>query len=141
MRRLGTLASAGVMLAATALAQTTDYTSFDAMPGKPIEIGNYAAIGANCSAGAPPTIKVVEPPRSGTLSVRSGERVYTVANCPPIKSPAEVMTYEARDGASGTDRLVYDIVSATGQVSTKDVTIRLAVPPAPAPPRKPDIKF
>lgn len=70
MRRLGTLASAGVMLAATALAQTTDYTSFDAMPGKPVEIGNYAAVGANCSAGAPPTIKVVGPPHAGTLSVR-----------------------------------------------------------------------
>lgn len=51
------------------------------------------------------------------------------------------MTYEARDGATGTDRLVYDIVGATGQVSTKDVTIRLHEPPARPPPRKPDIKF
>ena len=141
MRRLGPLALAGAMLAATAIAQTIDYTSFDAMPGKPIEIGNYAAIGTNCSAGTPPTIKVVEPPKAGTLSVRSGERVYAVANCPPIRIPAEVLTYEARDGATGTDRLVYDIVAATGQVSTKDVTIRLRAPPAAPPPRKPDIKF
>jgi len=141
MRRLVALALAGAMLAATALAQTTDYTSFDAVPGKPIEIGNYAAVGANCSAGAPPTIKVMEPPKAGTLSVRSGERVYSVANCPPIRIPAEVMTYQARDGATGTDRLVYDIVSATGQVSTKDVTIRLQDAPRAAPPPKPDMKF
>ena len=141
MRRPGALALAGAMLAATALAQTTDYTSFDAVPGKPVEIGNYAAIGANCSAGTPPAIKVMEPPHSGTLSVRSGERVYSVANCPPIKIPAEVMIYEAREGATGTDRLVYDIVGATGQVSTKDVTIRLQAPPAAPPPRKPDIKL
>jgi hypothetical protein len=141
MRRLGALVSAGAMLSATALAQTTDYTSFDALPGTPVEIGNYAAIGASCSAGTPPTIKVMEPPKAGTLSVKSGERVYTVANCPPIKIPAEVLTYQARDGATGTDRLVYDIVSATGQVSTKDVTIRLQEPPKAPPPRKPDIKF
>ena len=139
--RAGALAAAASLFAATALAQTTDYTSFDATPGKPVEIGNYAAIGTNCTAGVAPTIKVVEPPKSGTLSVRSGERVYSVANCPPIKIRAEVLTYEARDGATGTDRLVYDIVSAAGQVSTKDVTLRLQDTPKPAPAPKPDMKF
>jgi hypothetical protein len=135
------IALAAASFAAAALAQTTDYTSFDAAPGKPIEIGNYAAVGANCTAIAPPTIKVMEPPHSGTLSVRSGERVYTVANCPPIKIRAEVLTYEARDGSTGTDRLVYDIVSASGQVSTKDVTLRLQDAPKAAPAPKPDMKF
>jgi hypothetical protein len=139
--RSGALAAVASLVATTALAQTTDYTSFDATPGKPVEIGNYAAIGATCTAGAAPTIKVVEPPHAGTLSVKSGERVYSVANCPPIKIRAEVLTYEARDGATGTDRLVYDIVSATGQVSTKDVTLRLQDAPKPAPAPKPDIKF
>ena len=135
------IALAAASFAAAALAQTTDYTSFDAVPGTPIEIGNYAAVGTNCTAGTPPTIKVMEPPRSGTLNVRSGERVYTVANCPPIKIRGEVLTYQARDDATGTDRLVYDIVSASGQVSTKDVTIRLQPAPKAAPPRKPDIKL
>jgi hypothetical protein len=139
--RTGALAIAASLVAANAFAQTTDYTSFDATPGKPVEIGNYAAIGTNCTAGTAPTIKVVEPPKAGTLSVRSGERVYSVTNCPPIKIHAEVLTYEARDGATGTDRLVYDIVSATGQVSTKDVTLRLQDAPKAAPAPKPDMKF
>jgi hypothetical protein len=139
--RSGWIATFAVSIAATAVAQTTDYTSFDAAPGKPIEIGNYAAVGNTCSAGAPPTIKVVEPPRSGTLSIRTGERIYAVANCPPIKMQAEVLTYEARDGATGTDRVVYDIVSANGQVSTKDVTIRLPDAPRAVPAPKPDIKL
>jgi hypothetical protein len=141
MRRLGSIAAIAASLAAPAAAQTTDYTSFDARPGTPIEIGNYAALGKVCSAGAPPTIKVVEPPREGTLSVRTGERVYAVANCPPVKLQAQVMTYEARDGAAGTDHVVYDIVGANGQVSTKDVTIRLHDAPRPVPQPKPDMKF
>jgi hypothetical protein len=83
MRALVPFAAASVMLAATAFAQTTDFTSFEAVPGKPIEIGNYAAIGNACAAGAPPAIKVVEPPRSGTLSVRAGERLYRRSRCRP----------------------------------------------------------
>jgi hypothetical protein len=141
MRRLVGIAMAAASLAAPAIAQTTDYTSVDAQPGRPVEIGNYAAVGKVCSAGAPPTIKVVEPPRAGTLSVRAGERVYSVANCPPVKLQAQVMTYEANDGAVGTDHVVYDIVGANGQVSTKDVTIRLHDAPRPVPQPKPDMKF
>jgi hypothetical protein len=141
MRRPVWLAATAASLAIPAFAQTTDYTSFDAMPGKPIEIGNYAAVGRTCSAGAPPTIKVVEPPREGTLRVRTGERVYTVANCPPVKLQAQVVTYQARDGAAGTDHVVYDIVGANGQVSTKDVTIRLHDAPRPVPRPRPDMKF
>jgi hypothetical protein len=141
MRALAPLAAASAMLAAAAFAQTTDFTSFEAVPGTPIEIGNYAAVGNACAAGAPPAIKVVESPRSGTLSVRAGERIYRIPGCPPVKMQAEVLTYEARDTATGTDHVVYDIVSANGQVSTKDVTIHLQDPPRGAPAPKPDIKL
>jgi hypothetical protein len=141
MRALAPFAAASAMLAATAFAQTVNYTSFDAVPGKPIEIGNYAAAGLNCTPGAAPTIKVMEPPSAGTLSIRIEERVFVVPNCRPVKMPAQVLTYRARNGAAGSDHFVYDLVGATGQVAVHDVTIRLQEPPKAAPAPKPDIKL
>jgi hypothetical protein len=126
---LGTAAlSAGS--ASAQLGPTTKYTTFKAVPGKAVEVGNYAAASQNCTPAPGPAIHVAEPPKLGTLTVRVAELTYNnVFNCPPIRMPAQVVTYEARDGsAAERDHFVYEVTGGKGEVTSHDVTIDVAAP-------------
>jgi hypothetical protein len=43
--------------------------------------------------------------------------------------PAQVVFYQARTGATGSDHLVYEVTNPTGEVGTYDVTINIKNPP------------
>jgi hypothetical protein len=66
--------------------------------------------------GEPLTIRVNEPPRSGTFTIR------------PDKLTTSVF-YQARVGATGTDHLVYEVVNASNKVDAYDVTITIREAP------------
>jgi hypothetical protein len=140
------LASIGTLVASFAataqLGPTTKYTTFRAVPGKSVEVGNYAAAAQNCTPAPGPAIHVVEAPKSGTLTVRVAQLVYSnVSGCPPIKMPAQVVTYEARDTGVDTDHFIYDLAGAKGEVTIFEVTIEIAPPPKPAPAPSREQKF
>src|SRR5229473_1952227 len=144
MHRRGSALAAMAMaltstMAAAQLGPPTKYTAFKAVPGKAVELGNYASANQNCSPGPAPAIHVVEPPKSGTLTVRVAQLTYNnVFGCPPIKMPAQVLTYEARDSGADRDHLIYDVSGTKGEVTIYDVTIEIAPSPksAPAPNRE-----
>jgi hypothetical protein len=145
-RRASALAAIAMVLtstmAAAQLGPPTKYTSFKAVSGKAIELGNYASANQNCSPGPAPAIHVVEPPKSGTLTVHVAQLTYSnVFGCPPIKMPAQVLTYEARDSGVDRDHLIYDVAGAKGEVTIHDVTIEIAPPPKPAPVPSREQKF
>ena len=126
-------------MAGAQLGPPTKYTTFKAVSGKAVELGNYASANQNCSPGPAPAIHVVEPPKSGTLTVRVAQLTYNnVFGCPPIKMPAQVLTYEARDSGADRDHLIYDVSGAKGEVTIYDVTIEIApsAKPAPSPSRE-----
>lgn len=61
---------------------------------------------------------------------RRGElKTDHVAGCPGPKTPAQVMFYQARGGAVGTDHVVYEVTTSTGEVATYDVTIAIKEAP------------
>ena len=77
-------------------------------------------------ARALPMISVIEAPKSGMLTVRRGElKTDQVAGCPGLKIPAQVAFYQARAGATGSEHLVYEVTTSTGEVGTYDVTITI----------------
>jgi hypothetical protein len=64
------------------------------------------------------------------LTVRRGElKTDQVAGCPGLKIPAQVVFYQARAGATGSDHLVYEVTNPTGEVGTYDVTIKIKEAP------------
>ena len=135
MLRNGGLALAlAAMMVTAALAQpapSSNYTSFEATSAKPVQIGYYAEAHKDCTPAPLPTIRVIEAPKSGTLTVRVGElKTNQVAGCPGLKTPARVVFYQARGGALGTDHLVYVVTNATGEVASYDVTINIKEAPA-----------
>jgi hypothetical protein len=112
-------------------APTSNYTSFEATPAKPVQLGYYASAHKDYTPAPLPVVRVIEAPKSGTLTVRRGElKTDQVAGCPGLKTPAQVVFYQARTGATGSDHLVYEVTNPTGEVGTYDVSITSKTTPA-----------
>lgn len=118
-------------ITAPTFGQAINYTSVEAIAGKPLQLTFHAdAHKATCSPAPLPTLRVIEPPKNGVLTARKAVLTTNkVAGCPALKTPALVVFYQGRDGYSGSDHVSYAVTNAEGQVQGFDVTI--AVKPAP----------
>lgn len=124
------LAAAIGVPAAAAFAQapapSMNYTSFDATSANPVQLGYYGFARKGCAPGPLPTIRVVESPKSGTLTIRRGVlTTNSVVGCPGLRIPAQVAFYRARAGSSGADHIVYIVTNADGVANAYDVTINI----------------
>jgi len=125
---------AASLTATAALAQDANYTSVEATSDKPVELSYHASAHKNCTPAAQPMIRVVEAPKSGTLTVRGAVlKTNKVAGCPGLKTPAQVVFYLAHAGYVGPDHVKYQVTSENGEVTTNDVTIVVKAPPAQKP--------
>jgi hypothetical protein len=121
-------------VAAAALGQAANYTSVEATSGKAVQLSYHASAHKNCTPARLPTVRVIEPPTSGVLTVKVAELTTArVGGCPQLKTPARVIFYEARDGYVGADHVNYEVTSETGDVATYDVkiTVKAAAPSQP----------
>jgi hypothetical protein len=111
----------------SALGQTANYSSQQAVQGKPLQLNVHASGNkVTCAPAALPIIKVIEPPTSGTLTVRQGEMTTNkLGNCDRVKLPAQILFYTARSDFVGRDHLVYGLSSANGQAEVFDITIEV----------------
>jgi hypothetical protein len=48
-----------------------------------------------------------------------------VAGCPAVKTPAQVVFYQARTGYEGPDEVKYEVTSEIGEAAVYDVTINV----------------
>ena len=135
--------AAAVLTATATMAQPSSrsYTTVEAVPGKSLRIGTYGTANRkDCSPARVPTIRVIEPPSSGSLTVRLSEaKTDKVAGCSTIVIPMQFLMYVARADAE-KDRIVYEVTSANGEVATYEVTINILPKPAGPVAPKPDQK-
>jgi len=134
--RLNTVLLSGALagvLASCALAQAaTNYTSIEALAGKLVQLTYHASANKNCTPAPPPTIRVTQPPKDGVLTVRKAVLTTDkIAGCPRLKTPVQVVFYQAHADYAGPDHVGYEVMDSNGEVSSYDVTI--TVKPAPAP--------
>jgi hypothetical protein len=124
------------ILASAAMAQTaTNYTSIEAPAGKPVQLTYHASANKNCAPAPPPTIRVTQPPKDGVLTVRKAVLTTDkIAGCPRLKTPVQVVFYQAREGYAGPDHVSYEVTASNGEVGDFDVTITVKAAPAPTPP-------
>ena len=100
-----------------------------------MQLGYHASAHKNCTPGSLPTIRVIEAPKSGMLTVRRAVLTTDkIAGCPGLKTPAQVVLYLARAGYAGPDHVKYEVTSENGEVATNDVTIAVKAAPAQSPP-------
>jgi hypothetical protein len=139
LRLAGGLASIGSLLvSAGAIGQpapTTNYASFNVVPGKTVQVGFFgSASKKDCAPARAPTIRVIEPPKAGSLMLRHGEvDADKMGSCAPFRVPVQVMLYTAGRNDADADRLVYEVTSANGQVDTYQITINIKNGPARGP--------
>ena len=119
----------------TALAQATNYTSIEVPAGKPVQLTYHASAGKNCAPAPPPAVSVTQAPKAGTLVVRKAVLTTDkIAGCPKLKTPAQVVFYQARPDYAGPDHVGYEATDSNGEVASYDVTITVKPAPAPTPP-------
>ena len=99
------------------LAQDANYASVDAIPDKPVQLSYHAsAHKSNCSPGALPTVRVIEAPKSGILTVRDAMLTTDkIAGCPALKIPARVVLYTANTDYTGPDHVKYEVKDENGR--------------------------
>src|ERR1700689_853582 len=115
-----------------AFGQAPNYPSVEAISGKPVQLTYHAdAHKSTCTPAPLPTLRVIEPPKNGVLTVRKAVlSTDKIPGCPGLKTPALVVFYQAKEGYSGSDHVSYAVTNPEGQTQGYDVTI--AVKPAPA---------
>jgi hypothetical protein len=120
------------LIATAALAQDANYSTSE----KPVQLSYHASANKkNCSPASLPNIRVIEAPKSGTLTVRKAVLTTDrVAGCPGLKTPVQVVFYLARAGYAGPDQVKYEVTSENGAVATYDVAITVKAAPAQSPP-------
>ena len=129
--------AAASFCALATFAQDANYTSVNATPGKPVQLSYHAsAHKSDCSPAPLPTVRIVEAPKSGILTVRPAVLTTNkIAGCPGLKTPVQVIFYMASTGYAGLDHTKYEVTDENGQVATYDVTITVkAAQPAQSPP-------
>jgi hypothetical protein len=135
-RRLLFACAIASLTATAALAQAANYKSVEAVPDKPLQLSYHASAHKNtCAPAAPPTVRVVEAPQAGFLTVRQAELTTDkIPGCPTLKTAAQVVFYTANAGYAGPDHVKYEVTSENGEVATYDVTVTVKPEPAQSPP-------
>jgi hypothetical protein len=123
---------------APVLAQTANFKSVDATAATPVELSYHASAHKDCTPAGLPTVRVIEPPKSGVLTVRRGTlSTDKVAACPKLKVPAEVVFYQANAGYQGPDHVKYEVINENGENSTYDMAITVKASPVASPTTEP----
>ena len=119
------------LLAAPALAQTSNYRAVDAVSGQVKRLAVVTALKKDCSAGAIGGVRVVTPPKNGNLQLKRG-KLKTPASfrCPGVDTTGEAVFYTSKPGFSGQDEIVYDTKSADGTVERFSVKVTVTAKPA-----------
>ena len=126
--------AAAVQISAAAISTLTyaqnapivNYSSVDATSAMPVQLGYYASARKDCTPGPVPTIRVSQSPKLGYLTIRPAQLTTSAfAGCLGLKVPVEVVFYQARVGATGTDHVVYEVKNAGNALNDYDVSITI----------------
>src|SRR4051812_20121064 len=96
-RMSGTLATLCLAaLGASALAQTSVYRSVNAESGKPVRVRVVTSLKKDCTVGAQAAIRVVTPPKNGSLVVKNGKfKTPADSRCPNVETPVQSVFYQS----------------------------------------------
>jgi hypothetical protein len=135
-RAFALAAALGLILAdpGSAPAQDKIYRSLDAQPGQTLRLAVYGNVSKDCTPGPLPEVKVLAPPRNGSLAVRSGKtKAGALSRCPNLEVPIQGIFYEAKANYSGADEVAYEVRRADRPVQSFTVRITVGARAKPKP--------
>src|SRR5829696_4841257 len=131
-----------VALGAPAPAQTSVYRSVNAASGKPVRVRVVTNLKKDCTVGAPAAIRVVTPPKNGSLVVKNG-KLKTPADyrCPNIETPVQGVFYQSNPKYTGSDEVAFEVKTADGTTQAISIKITVGDKPVGAPKEKEGVEL
>ena len=116
---------------AQAPAETTVERSIKALPNKDTQIGVYINVQPDCTSGPLPTIRLVSPPASGKVVVKSAKiKATNYKACLALEVPAYVAFYKSPPEFLGDDVLTIEVRFAGGRTEIQKITVKVTGPGA-----------
>ncbi|HEX5508274.1 MAG TPA: hypothetical protein VFX37_07200 [Pseudolabrys sp.] len=133
MRRLAILAAVAAMgLAGASFAQTHSVQrQFKGKPGQNINIGIFASMKSDCTAGALPVVRLAQGPMHGKVTVKRGRlRATNFKKCLAMEIPAYIAFYRSTPDFVGHDALTLEIIAKNGKTQFEKITVTVTKPGA-----------
>jgi len=113
------------MLGASALAQDNIVErQFRGVAGSDIRVGIYLHVRPDCTSGALPTIRLIDEPAHGKITIKKANVSATnYKQCLALEVPGFVAFYRSSPGFSGTDRLTMEIKFPNGRTEMQKITV------------------
>jgi uncharacterized membrane protein len=116
-----TAALAGIATAAVGQAVTR---SARGEPGKDIRVGVYINVKQDCSSGPLPTIRLVDKPANGTVSVKSAKiNAKNYKQCLALEVPAYVAFYKSEPTFNGVDSFTLEVRFPEGRTEMQKLNV------------------
>jgi hypothetical protein len=117
-------------LGGIALAQTPSRTierTVKSIPNKDTQIGVYLNVLPDCTSGPLPTIRLVTPPASGKVVVKTAKvKATNYKACLALEVPAFVAFYKSPPEFFGDDVMTIEVKFAGGRTEIQKITVNVA---------------
>ncbi|MEH2470275.1 hypothetical protein V1281_000478 [Nitrobacteraceae bacterium AZCC 2161] len=100
--------------------------SVKAVPNKDTQIGVYLNVLPDCTSGPLPTIRLVNPPTSGKVVVKTAKVKFTnYKACLALEAPAYVAFYKSPPEFLGDDVLTIEVKFPGGRTEIQKITVNV----------------
>jgi hypothetical protein len=106
--------------------------SVKALPNKDTQIGIYFNLREDCTSGPLPTIRLVIPPSSGKVVVKSANvKATNYKACLALEVPGYVAFYKSAPDFTGGDSLTIEVSYPGGRTELQKMTVNVGGVGAP----------
>lgn len=125
---VGTLLLASVATSTSAQEQSRVVErSVKSVPNKDTQIGVYINVQPDCTSGPLPTIRLISPPASGKVVVKSAKvKATNYKACLALEVPAYVAFYKSPADFLGNDFLTIEVKFAGGRTEIQKITVTVS---------------
>jgi uncharacterized membrane protein len=117
------LTIAGAVISSAAVGQTVT-RSAKGEPGKDIRVGVFINVKQDCSSGPLPTIRLVEKPANGSVTVKSAKiNAKNYKQCLALEVPAYVAFYKSEPSFNGVDTFVIEVRFPEGRTEMQKLNV------------------
>jgi hypothetical protein len=124
------VASLLIALAAPSMAQSPVATverSVKALPNKDTQIGLYLNVRQDCTSGPLPTIRLISPPTSGKVVVKTAKvKATNYKACLALEVPAYIAFYKSAPDFSGADVMSVEVSYPAGRTEIQKITVNVS---------------
>lgn len=120
----GLIGSAAPVAAQAQQPTTTVERNAKGQTAKNIQVGLYINVRPDCTSGPLPTIRLVNPPANGTLTIRRGKvNATNYKQCLALEVPGFVALYKSKADFTGTDVATVEVKYPQGRTEIQRITI------------------